>query len=179
MHDETDCQGPLLHPFGRAGSDILLCAGEDNFEAALITADELLNAAVEMRADGTDWQPTFAAEQILTDLLRLAATEVFARLVASHGYTPADCVAASAELGRDVAVDLFDWQPRRKTIPARVRTLVFRRDGYVCVECGQDDVRKLTVDHKIPVHFGGGDDPSNLITRCRPCNSSKGKELRT
>jgi hypothetical protein len=169
---------PLLDPLGRTGSDLLLCAGAETFEEALRTADALLLRAVDKAADGTDWMPRLAAEDILADLLRIAAVEVFERLIASHGQTAAACVALAAETARDVAIDHFAWQPRRRSVPPKVRTLVYRRDGYVCVECGQDDVLKLTVDHRTPVHFGGNEDPENLVTRCRNCNSSKGKELR-
>lgn len=106
------------------------------------------------------------------------AAEMVLPVLAQLGWSPDQSVAACAECVRNTAIDLFDWQPIRRSIPPRTRTLVFRRDGYVCVECGQDDVYKLSLDHKIPVHLGGSNDPSNLITRCRSCNSAKGKELR-
>ncbi len=88
-----------------------------------------------------------------------------------------ETLVALVEAARDVALSL-GWQPRRRSIPARTRTLIYRRDGYACVECGQDDVHKLTVDHRIAVHLGGGNDPDNLITRCRNCNSAKGASVR-
>lgn len=71
----------------------------------------------------------------------------------------------------------FGWEPRRRPIPSRTRTLVYRRDGYACVECGDDDVTKLTVDHRIPVDLGGDNSSDNLRTLCRGCNSIKGASL--
>lgn len=79
-------------------------------------------------------------------------------------------------LAREVAVEL-GWQPAREAIPARLRTLVYRRDGYACVLCGADDVQRLTIDHRIAVDLGGTNEPSNLRTLCRSCNSAKGARL--
>lgn len=79
-------------------------------------------------------------------------------------------------LAREVAVEL-GWQPEREAITSRTRTLVYRRDGYACVLCGADDVTRLSIDHKVPVDLGGGNDPANLRTLCRACNSAKGARL--
>ena len=40
-----------------------------------------------------------------------------------------------------------------------------------CVYCGSID--KFTVDHIMPITKGGTQDPKNLVTACRFCNSSK------
>lgn len=69
------------------------------------------------------------------------------------------------------------WEPRRTSIPSRTRTLVYRRDGYACVDCGDDDVTRLTLDHRVPVTLAGASAPANLCTRCRSCNSRKGTGL--
>jgi hypothetical protein len=69
------------------------------------------------------------------------------------------------------------WTPRRQTLSSRLRTLVYRRDGYACVECAEDDITRLTIDHRVPVALGGGNDPGNLRTLCRDCNSRKGARL--
>lgn len=49
-----------------------------------------------------------------------------------------------------------------------------------CVRCGAPAEQlvggKLTRDHIVPRHMGGGDDIANLQPMCRSCNSSKGKE---
>lgn len=53
---------------------------------------------------------------------------------------------------------------------------VYKRDGFKCHYCGRDakttDV-VLEIDHVIPIARGGTDDPQNLITGCRECNSAK------
>lgn len=49
---------------------------------------------------------------------------------------------------------------------------VFDRDGYECCHCGAR--KNLTVDHIHPVSKGGTNDPENLQTLCRSCNSRKG-----
>jgi 5-methylcytosine-specific restriction endonuclease McrA len=139
--------------------------GVSGLDGALVEADRLTQIG----------DP--CAHDALWDMARAALQEVFDRLIAA-GVDPGQCVAETAAIARDFAVDVYGWQPRRRTIPPRVRTLVYRRDGYACAECGEDDVRKLTLDHRVPVHMGGSDLADNLITRCRSCNSSKGKEVR-
>jgi 5-methylcytosine-specific restriction endonuclease McrA len=50
--------------------------------------------------------------------------------------------------------------------------LVGRRDGFCCVECGENT--GLTLDHKLAVINGGTNDPDNLQLMCKSHNSSKG-----
>jgi 5-methylcytosine-specific restriction endonuclease McrA len=54
----------------------------------------------------------------------------------------------------------------------KVREAVFKRDGFVCAECGTH--RDLSLDHIVPVVAGGEDRLDNLQVLCRSCNSSKG-----
>lgn len=56
------------------------------------------------------------------------------------------------------------------------------RDGRACIDCGSGE--DLTIDHIIPVAdliaWDMADEAwniDNLVTRCRPCNSSKGAGL--
>lgn len=54
---------------------------------------------------------------------------------------------------------------------------VFARDGFRCVYCGFDgngfaQWRQLSLEHLVPISAGGTDDPENLVTVCRFCNSS-------
>lgn len=51
------------------------------------------------------------------------------------------------------------------------KAAVFSRDGERCVYCGSAE--KLCLDHMIPVLLGGDDDPGNLATACKRCNSGK------
>jgi 5-methylcytosine-specific restriction endonuclease McrA len=55
------------------------------------------------------------------------------------------------------------------------RMAIYHRDGFVCVYCGAtaESGAKLTLDHRMPVEAGGGNEPSNLVTACLSCNSAK------
>lgn len=53
----------------------------------------------------------------------------------------------------------------------RVRWEIFERDDFTCKKCSSR--RRLTVDHIYPKSKGGTDDPENLQTLCRSCNSGK------
>lgn len=55
------------------------------------------------------------------------------------------------------------------------RESVLARDGYTCVYCGSTD--DLAADHVHPRSKGGADIPSNLVTACKRCNSSKRDRL--
>ena len=57
------------------------------------------------------------------------------------------------------------------SVRADLAPLVFARDGHACVYCGARE--DLTVDHVLPLSRGGTNDLYNLVTACRPCNSSK------
>ena len=61
-----------------------------------------------------------------------------------------------------------------KPLSRRLRFEVLRRDDYTCRYCGgtAPDVT-LTVDHVVPRALGGPDEPTNLVTACRECNSGK------
>lgn len=63
---------------------------------------------------------------------------------------------------------LLDW------LAPEVREAIYQRDGRSCVYCGRTPPEvTLTVDHVHPRQLGGRDDPSNLVTACRQCNSDK------
>ncbi len=62
----------------------------------------------------------------------------------------------------------------RYTPPLNNNTL-FRRDGQLCMYCGQHFMsRDLTRDHIRPLSQGGEDSWQNVITACRRCNNHKG-----
>lgn len=61
--------------------------------------------------------------------------------------------------------------PKRAKIPASVRRSIFERDEYRCRHCG--GYIDLSLDHIVPWSKGGSDEPDNLQTLCRSCNSRK------
>ena len=63
----------------------------------------------------------------------------------------------------------------RKYISERVRYEIFSRDNFRCQACGRGahDGVKLSVDHVVPVDWGGTNDVSNLLTLCDECNRGK------
>lgn len=64
---------------------------------------------------------------------------------------------------------------RRPAIPATLRAAIYERDGHRCVACST--TTDLTLDHSVPFSLGGSDDPGNLQTMCRSCNSKKGARV--
>jgi 5-methylcytosine-specific restriction endonuclease McrA len=54
-----------------------------------------------------------------------------------------------------------------------VREMVIERDGGVCQYCQVFIGSDAVVDHIQPVSAGGTNDPMNLLTSCRMCNSIK------
>lgn len=63
----------------------------------------------------------------------------------------------------------------RPYIPRPLRSQVYDRDGWKCVECESPD--HLTLDHIFPYSLGGEDTLENLQTLCRSCNSRKGSRI--
>lgn len=57
------------------------------------------------------------------------------------------------------------------------RLAIYLRDGLACCYCGEsiEDDAKLTLDHLRPCSGGGSNTPTNLVTCCHRCNSSRGK----
>jgi hypothetical protein len=66
----------------------------------------------------------------------------------------------------------------RRSIGARVRYDVLRRDNYKCRYCGASTAQgPLYIDHVTPVHLGGTNDRWNLTASCEPCNLGKGEGM--
>jgi hypothetical protein len=53
-----------------------------------------------------------------------------------------------------------------------LREIIFEVDSFACQYCGSAGGH-LVVDHIIPRSSGGSDEPTNLVTACLECNSSK------
>lgn len=77
----------------------------------------------------------------------------------------------------------FEMEPDGKTVKAihrkatrsidqRTKWFVFKRAGYKCEYC-QNDNTPLTIDHYVPVELGGTDEISNLMACCSKCNRRK------
>lgn len=67
----------------------------------------------------------------------------------------------------------------KRTISAKLRNKILKRDNYKCQYCGVD-LRENSdyhfppmVDHVNSVRSGGKDDPKNLVACCWRCNIGK------
>jgi 5-methylcytosine-specific restriction endonuclease McrA len=61
---------------------------------------------------------------------------------------------------------------RHNKVPL-TRENVFKRDGNMCVYCGDDNIKTLTIDHVVPQSKRGGNTWDNLVTACKRCNGEK------
>lgn len=60
------------------------------------------------------------------------------------------------------------------SISKRLRYEILSRDEFACRYCGaKAPDATLVVDHVTPKALGGVDEPTNLVTACRDCNSGK------
>jgi len=68
----------------------------------------------------------------------------------------------------------------RKTLSAKTRLRILKRDDFKCTNCGRSPATDprvvLEVDHYEPVSKDGSDDDTNLKTLCRDCNRGKGND---
>ena len=101
-----------------------------------------------------------------------AAREVLAKWAVDE-LAFADVLAAERERAKDRAVAL-----RKKPLSRRVQNAVFKRDGFLCSECGTEpDPKHLHIDHIVPLAAGGSNELSNLRVLCRACNLSKADKI--
>jgi 5-methylcytosine-specific restriction endonuclease McrA len=65
--------------------------------------------------------------------------------------------------------------PRLSRKYKEVRLKALARDGYVCFYCHAEN-KDMTIDHIIPISVAPelAVDIENMVTACKPCNSSKG-----
>lgn len=60
-------------------------------------------------------------------------------------------------------------------VPPLSNPTLFRRDGHICMYCGEMfPERELSRDHVIPLVKGGRDTWTNVVAACKYCNSRKG-----
>lgn len=63
----------------------------------------------------------------------------------------------------------------RRGVPPLSNRELFKRDGNLCLYCGEEfPDEQLTRDHVVPLSRGGLDRWSNVVTACRSCNTRKG-----
>jgi 5-methylcytosine-specific restriction endonuclease McrA len=63
---------------------------------------------------------------------------------------------------------------RHDYVPPLNNQTLFRRDGFLCLYCGQKFIaRDLSRDHVRPFSRGGKDVWTNVVTACRRCNNLK------
>lgn len=138
-------------------------------EARLTDADQWWRAYEEQQVRDIAYEHELTARVI-------AAAEAFAAIVAErHGcaWNWGNGEGGWALETIQSALEARGLLPPRLVGPPTTSAReVFERDAYRCVACrGWHD---LTVDHIMPSSRGGSDDPANLQTLCRRCNSSKG-----
>jgi hypothetical protein len=62
-----------------------------------------------------------------------------------------------------------------RSIPPLNNHELFRRDGNLCMYCGDEfSEGGLTRDHVVPLSRGGRDVWSNVVSACKSCNTRKG-----
>lgn len=63
----------------------------------------------------------------------------------------------------------------QRQIDQKIAWKVFKRDGYRCVYCSDDDTA-LTVDHLVLWEDGGDTVKENLVSACKKCNHTRGSK---
>lgn len=67
------------------------------------------------------------------------------------------------------------YQQGDEFVPHLTNRALFRRDGHLCLYCGEQFKHALlTRDHIIPMSRGGSDCWENVVTACFRCNNQKG-----
>lgn len=76
---------------------------------------------------------------------------------------------------RLVSLEKVTARGERVSIDEKTRYLILQRDNFRCRVCGRSASNqvKLTIDHIIPVDWGGRTEEGNLQTLCEECNRGK------
>jgi 5-methylcytosine-specific restriction endonuclease McrA len=112
-----------------------------------------------------------------------------------HGTLGVQLTAEVNAIRAELGLSGHTLRRRRRAIPRERREEVFERDGYRCKECGWQcptvvepapaglaarecaRLRRLTIEHRLPVAEGGTNAVENLLTCCSWCNQEKGRDL--
>jgi len=175
----TDPEAKMYRLTGMlAGMDLPDEKGDPVFDA-----DSMLRAFVDgCNARGQYYaSPALLARLFWWQLTPKQAIETWRDELVSRGDLKLAPLALDIYSGRPIWVATLQNRQRfqrfqaRPAIPDAVRQYVYDRDGRRCLHCGT--TKALSLDHIHPYSLGGSDDPSNLQTLCRPCNSSKGAKV--
>ncbi len=97
-----------------------------------------------------------------------------AEVVESHSHP---IRSAAASFARPFVIRLLQYVRVPRAVRRRIsRRVLFARDGWRCVYCGNTGGR-LTLDHVVPRSRGGDSVWENVVTACAPCNLRKGDRL--
>lgn len=110
--------------------------------------------------------------------MAISARESLVAVVDLDGRPLSPCSKSRAE--ENVTEGLAIWETSvlrlqyRPLAYRRIYRQVYRRDGYVCAWCGGSG---STLDHLIPVCWGGQAMLDNCVVACRACNHSRNNAL--
>lgn len=69
---------------------------------------------------------------------------------------------------------------QRENLPWQIKAQIEQESHGICAHCGKRISRKdktMTIEHIIPLHKGGTNEPNNLAALCRACNVDKGDDI--
>lgn len=90
-----------------------------------------------------------------------------------RGGTRGDGSTSLLEINSIIAVRSHRTRPVRR-VPPLTNSALFRRDGFLCMYCGNRfRAADLSRDHVTPTGQGGRDVWTNVLTACRRCNRIK------
>ena len=94
-------------------------------------------------------------------------------------------MSGGEELQLDVLVVMERSKEMRKEISLSLRYKIYGRDNFTCQYCFRQlpktlinsksckYINKKTIEHIVPVLYGGTNEEDNLILVCAPCNTKR------
>lgn len=113
-------------------------------------------------------------------------------IFAGKAYSVKDTETILRSVNREVAIPLVICVPGakyvRKKTTAFLKRVMYERDNYTCVYCGNDRKQEMTLDHIIPRSRWGEvskkrnirydlNSYENCVTACLYCNRNKDRKL--